>query len=86
MGTVWFGRSPFDQNSPLNTTSVTNTKVKIDSIYARDPVVAGYGAGLRMTILGYQIRADYAWGIETGGAETKLYLALGADFKINFQF
>ncbi|MBK8279615.1 MAG: hypothetical protein IPK94_05615 [Saprospiraceae bacterium] len=38
-GTAWFGKNPFDQNSPLNTTSVSNPKVTIDLVYARDPLV-----------------------------------------------
>ncbi len=80
-GSAWFGRNPFDQNSPLNTTSVSNPKVKIDLIYSRDPLVVGYGTGLRMSLMGYDVRADYAWGIETREIlKPKFYLSLGADF------
>jgi outer membrane protein assembly factor BamA len=80
-GSAWFGNNPFDQKSPLNTTSVFNPKVKIDLIYARDPLVVGYGTGLRLSLMGYQVRADYAWGIETREVlKPKFYLALGADF------
>ncbi|MEO5583487.1 MAG: BamA/TamA family outer membrane protein, partial [Saprospiraceae bacterium] len=80
-GTAWFGTNPFDQKSPLNTTSVSNPKVKIDLIYARDPVVFGYGTGLRLTLMGYKVRADYAWGIETREVlKPKFYLSLGSDF------
>ena len=80
-GTAWFGRNPFDQNSPLNTTSVSNPKVQINLVYARDPLVIGYGTGLRMSMMGYQVRVDYAWGIETREVlKPKLYLSLGSDF------
>ena len=80
-GSAWFGNNPFDQKSPLNTTTVSNPKVKVDLIYARDPLVVGYGTGLRLSLMGYQVRADYAWGIETREVlKPKFYLALGADF------
>jgi len=80
-GTAWFGRNPFDQNSPLNTTSVSNPKVQINLVYARDPLVIGYGTGLRISLMGYQVRADYAWGIETREVlKPKFYLSLGSDF------
>lgn len=80
-GTAWFGRNPFDQNSPLNTTSVSNTKVEINLVYARDPLVIGYGTGLRLSLMGYQVRLDYAWGIETREVlKPKFYISLGSDF------
>ncbi len=80
-GTAWFGRTPFDQKSPLNTTSVANPKVKIDLIYARDPLVVGFGTGLRMSLMGYQVRVDYGWGVETREIlKPKLYFSLGSDF------
>ena len=80
-GTAWFGRNPFDQDSPLNTTSVSNPKVSINLVYARDPLVIGYGTGLRLNMLGYQIRADYAWGIETREVlKPRFYISLGSDF------
>jgi len=80
-GTAWFGRNPFDQDSPLNTTSVSNPKVSISLVYARDPLVIGYGTGLRLNMLGYQVRADYAWGIETREVlKPRFYISLGSDF------
>ncbi len=30
----------------------------------REPIVAGFGAGLRAQLMGYFVRADWAWGIE----------------------
>jgi hypothetical protein len=32
----------------------------------REPVLAGYGFGLRSRLLGYFMRADWAWGIDDG--------------------
>jgi hypothetical protein len=49
--------------------------------YFRDPVVAGFGAGVRSQLLGMYMRADYAWGIESRVVQKPLlHIALGTDF------
>jgi len=82
VGTAWFGNDPFETDNPLNTQVFQNGDlftVKIN--YFRDPVVAGYGAGVRSTIFGYFVRVDYAWGIETRIVQDpRLYISLGLDF------
>ncbi len=46
-----------------------------------EPIVAGYGVGLRTRIFGYFIRTDYAWGYEDGQVNKPIfYLSLGLDF------
>ena len=32
----------------------------------REPVIGGYGFGLRTRLLGYFVRADWAWGVDDG--------------------
>jgi hypothetical protein len=46
-----------------------------------DPIVAGYGFGFRSTLLGYFVRADWAWGVENGISKDKpiFYLSLSLD-------
>ncbi|MFN7119959.1 MAG: hypothetical protein ACK4TA_24405, partial [Saprospiraceae bacterium] len=82
VGTAWFGNDPFETDNPLNTQVFQNGPtftVKVN--YFRDPVVAGYGAGVRSTIFGYFVRVDYAWGIETRVVkDPRLYISLGLDF------
>lgn len=86
VGTAWAGSSPFRSDNPLNTTIYTegqsgNEYVFVTLNYFRDPLVAGYGVGVRALIFGYFIRADYGWGIETRQVQSpKLYLSLGFDF------
>ena len=47
----------------------------------RDPVVWGYGFGLRSRLLGYFVRADWAWGIENNMVMPNVfYLSLSLDF------
>jgi hypothetical protein len=85
-GTAWHGTSPFRRDNPLNTTYLPknwdkNTPVVLKVNYFKDPIVMGYGAGLRVLIFGYMVRADYAWGLETGQVQKPLlHLALGTDF------
>ncbi len=69
VGTAWSGLHPWskqngydydyvyqgDEDSPYLT-------IEIDA--QRDPVVAGYGFGVRSQLLGYFIRLDWAWGID----------------------
>ncbi len=81
-GTAWEGPSPFSTDNPLNSSIITNgDRVTVKLNYFREPVVAGYGMGIRTMLFGYFIRADYAWGIETRQVQKpKLYLAMGLDF------
>jgi hypothetical protein len=81
-GTAWEGNNPFSTDNPLNARTITNgDRVIVRINYFREPVVAGYGVGVRSMLFGYFIRADYAWGIETRVVQKpKLYIALGLDF------
>lgn len=81
-GTAWEGPSPFSNENPLNSRIITNgDRVIVKLNYFREPVVAGYGVGVRSMLFGYFVRADYAWGIETRVVQKpKLYIAMGLDF------
>ncbi|TXB63269.1 hypothetical protein [Phaeodactylibacter luteus] len=82
VGTAWEGRDPYSIENPLNTSIVDNSGlVSVKVNYFRDPLVAGYGAGVRAMLFGYFVRADYAWGIETRQVQDpKFYLSIGTDF------
>lgn len=80
-GTAWHGFSPFSRDNPLNTVSVSNTAVNMTVNYFKDPIVAGYGVGVRLPLLGYFIRGEYAWGIETREVmKPRFHFAIGYDF------
>jgi hypothetical protein len=85
-GTAWQGRNPYSINNPINTEILRRpTQGPVVSImkvnYFRDPIVLGYGAGLRTVLFGLYLRADYAWGIESRQVQKPmLHLALGTDF------
>ncbi|MCH2021509.1 MAG: hypothetical protein MK207_03415 [Saprospiraceae bacterium] len=87
IGTAWHGTSPFSTENPLNTTIIDNnapnvvSPVKVTINYYRQPILFGYGFGIRTVLLGHYFRLDYAWGVETGQVQKPvLYLAIGTDF------
>ena len=81
-GLAWHGPSPFSAENPLNRLQLSSPPlITLDLEYFRDPLVMGYGVGLRTQLLGYFIKADYAWGIETRTVQKpKLFLSFGVDF------
>jgi hypothetical protein len=86
-GTAWQGRNPFSRDNPINVVYLEEGPdgrppiVTMQVNYFRDPVVAGFGAGVRSQLLGMYMRADYAWGIESRVVQKPLlHIALGTDF------
>lgn len=84
-GFAWYGIGPNAEDNPLNTITVSNPPdnpvVTLDGRYFRDPLVMGYGFGFRTTLLGYYLKFDYAWGLETGQRlDPRYYFSLGMDF------
>jgi hypothetical protein len=86
VGSAWTGLHPFTKLNAWNTETIPNNPVPgtpvvvtIDS--NRDPIVAGYGFGLRSQLFGYFIRVDWAWGIENLQIQPRIfYLSLSLDF------
>lgn len=84
IGTAWNGnKGPFSRQNSLNTdiiggggnpffAEVTNFK---------NPFLVGYGAGIRTSLLGFLIKADYGFGLEDKEVSSgKLYISVGRDF------
>ncbi len=84
-GLAWYGIGPNAEDNPLNTIEISNPPdnpvITVQAKYFRDPLVMGYGFGFRSTLLGYYLKFDYAWGIETGQIiDPRIYFSLGMDF------
>ena len=80
-GTAWQGVNPFSRDNPLNTIELESQTIRVRVNYFRDPIVAGYGVGLRTMIFGYFVRVDYARGYETKTLlRPRFHLSLGTDF------
>ncbi|AII51455.1 PD40 domain-containing protein [Hymenobacter sp. APR13] len=82
-GTAYSGNNPFNENNSFNTQVVggTGNAFTATVINFRNPMLIGYGFGMRTTLLGFYGKADLAWGQEDYVQKgPKLYLTLGYDF------
>jgi hypothetical protein len=80
-GTAWQGINPFNESSPLNTWSRSGNNVIVRVNYFRDPIIFGYGTGVRFLLFGYLVRLDYAWGVETRAVQDpRVHFSVGMDF------
>jgi Tol biopolymer transport system component len=81
IGTAWTGTSPYSKNNSLFTVNYPGQPISIIVTKDVEPLVAGYGFGLRSRILGYFLRADWAWGVDDSVVQPRIfYFSLGLDF------
>ncbi|MBV2247859.1 MAG: hypothetical protein KUL83_11880 [Lentimicrobium sp.] len=81
VGTAWTGPSPYSEENALFTRIIRQGPLLITVKEQREPLVGGMGFGARSRILGYFIRADYAWGIEDLVIKKPVfYISLSLDF------
>jgi hypothetical protein len=81
VGTAWSGKGPWSKENSYDTETIKNGPIVVTLESNREPIVAGYGAGLRFQLLGYFIRADWAWGIENHYILPRVfYLSFSLDF------
>lgn len=81
MGTAWNGLTPYSDRNTFNTRIVQDGSLTIKLKNTTDPFVYGFGFGARSKILGYFIRADYAWGAVDGIILKPIfYLSFSMDF------
>ena len=82
VGTAWTGKSPYDDTNSLNTQIVGGQSVTVVIQTRREPIVAGYGWGIRSRLLGYFMRLDWSHGWEDGKISKKkvFYWSFSLDF------
>jgi len=87
IGTAWSGQHPwsgenaYDNDFINENFSESEDPIEIEIDADREPIVAGYGFGLRSQLLGYFIRLDWAWGIENMQVLPRVfYFSLSLDF------
>ncbi|MEI6852455.1 MAG: hypothetical protein WCL06_06410 [Bacteroidota bacterium] len=81
VGTAWLGWNPYSEENTLTKTYIQRGPMLVTVIKKRDPLVGGFGVGLRTKLLGYFVRADYAWGVENAVIQKPVfYISLGLDF------
>lgn len=82
-GTAWEVGTPFSEENRYftYTYSSPNTPVTVNAQYFKNPIVLGYGFGVRSTLLGYYLKLDRAWGIDSNRRNDGMwYISLGTDF------
>lgn len=80
-GAAWEGLSPYSENNPFNSNTIIQGPVTVHVNYYREPVIMGYGAGIRTSIFGYFVRFDLGWGIENGVVQKPVkYFSFTTDF------
>ena len=80
-GTAWTGLHPWAGENEYDSETYTNGPVEVVIDSFRDPLVAGYGFGVRSRVFGYFLRLDWAWGIENQVILPRIfYFSLNLDF------
>ena len=81
VGTAWTGTNPYTSDNAFNTILVEGFNYEIILQNQKEPIVYGYGFGLRSKLFGYYVRFDYAWGVDDGVVlDPVKYLSLSLDF------
>ena len=80
IGVAWTGPHPFHPDNYFNTQVIEDKPVTINLENLREPIIGGFGVGVRTKIWGYFIRLDAAWGVEDFEIQKPLpYLSLSKD-------
>ncbi len=81
IGSAWQGLNPLTEENTYYTRTIPRPPLDITVQVQKDPLIAGYGFGLRSTLFGYFLRADWAWGIEDQVVQPQVfYISLSLDF------
>ncbi len=81
VGTTYSGANPFSVNNSNNTRVVSQGSFTTTVINFTNPLLYGYGTGIRTTMLGFYVKGDVAWGREQYNTKgPKIYATLGYDF------
>ena len=80
-GTAFTGSSPYSDDNTFNQKTIESGPIKVVLKNQREPLVAGFGMGVRTRILGYFVRLDMARGLDDGILlPSVLYLSFSTDF------
>ncbi len=83
VGTAWTGITPYSEDNCLYTRYIDNGPIHVEVKRQVDPWVGSFGIGARISVLGYFLRFDYAWGVEDMRIHNKkgmFMFSLGTDF------
>lgn len=79
-GTAWTGNDPYAEDNFFNRQVIERNPLTITIKNQREPIIWGYGFGLRTRLLGYFVRGDWAWGVDDGVIQKGVfYFSLSLD-------
>ena len=73
IGAAWTGSDPYSADNTFNRITISQNPLTITLNSQREPIVASYGFGMRTRLLGYFVRADWAWGIDDGVVQPRVF-------------
>jgi hypothetical protein len=62
VGMCWYGANPFSDENTLNKYTYYKNPITVIIYEKKQPIIVGYGFGLRSRLFGYFIRVDFGWG------------------------
>jgi Tol biopolymer transport system component len=81
VGMAWYGKNPYSDENVLNKNVFSGNPITLTIYNQKEPIVGGYGFGLRSRLVGYFIRLDFAWGVDDKTKQKGMtYLSLSTDF------
>jgi hypothetical protein len=81
LGMAWYGWNPYSAENTENRTVVPGNPVNVVLIQYKQPIIAGYGFGIRSRLFGYFFRVDFAWGVDNKEKQDRItYLSFTTDF------
>lgn len=81
LGMAWYDWNPYSDENVLNKNTFVGNPITLTIYNQKEPIVGGYGIGLRSRLLGYFIRVDFAWGVDDKKVQKGMtYLSLSTDF------
>jgi len=81
IGSAWNGPHPYSDENKFNSQVIDRNPITVTIDSNREPVIYGYGFGVRSRLLGYFMRADWAWGVDDGIVlPAVFYFSLSLDF------
>jgi hypothetical protein len=81
VGMCWFGKNPFSDENTLNKYSYYYNPVTVIIYEKKQPIIVGYGFGLRSRLFGYFVRVDFGWGYDNYAQQKRVTtVSLTTDF------
>ena len=73
-GTAWTGTDPYSADNFFNQQVIERNPLTITIRNQREPIIYGYGFGVRARLLGYFMRGDWSWGVDDGVRQKGLFM------------